>query len=210
MFDYSGPMLWIAQFFHDAGTPSDKLVGGDRHAWSSACAPTPLDEATLDAGAREDALGALRRASRASRASAGRTCWRRFALFDDDPARINRLEAEFAKVTPALLQETAREYLRPGNRTVYTITPGKAEPAKEQGRVSREAPAQASCDDAMLASRCAASRPRLLAPSRRSRQKQAPPAAGTPKNFALPTPHALHAAERPGRSRWCRSARCRR
>ena len=58
-----------------------------------------------------------------------------FALFDDDPARINRLEAEFAKVTPQLLQETAREYLRPGNRTVYTIAPGKAEaPRKEQGR----------------------------------------------------------------------------
>ncbi len=31
-----------------------------------------------------------------------------FALFDDDPARINRLEAEFAKVTPALVQKTAR------------------------------------------------------------------------------------------------------
>ena len=48
-----------------------------------------------------------------------------FALFDDDPSRINRLEAEFAKVTPALVQKTASEYLRPGNRTVYVITPGK-------------------------------------------------------------------------------------
>ena len=26
MFDYSGPMLWMAQFFHDATTPSDKLL----------------------------------------------------------------------------------------------------------------------------------------------------------------------------------------
>ncbi|HZA33670.1 MAG TPA: hypothetical protein VE505_02020, partial [Vicinamibacterales bacterium] len=50
------------------------------------------------------------------------------ALFDDDPGRINSLEAEFAKVTPALLQETAREYLRPGNRTIYTVAPG-AKPA---------------------------------------------------------------------------------
>jgi predicted Zn-dependent peptidase len=46
-----------------------------------------------------------------------------FALFDDDPARINRLEAEFARVTPELVQRTAREYLRPTNRTVYTVTP---------------------------------------------------------------------------------------
>jgi len=57
-----------------------------------------------------------------------------FAMFDDDPARINRLEAEFAKVTPALLHETAREYLRPGNRTVYTIAPGKVEPKKGIGK----------------------------------------------------------------------------
>ncbi len=26
MFDYNGPMLWVAQIFHDAGTPSAKLV----------------------------------------------------------------------------------------------------------------------------------------------------------------------------------------
>ncbi len=32
-----------------------------------------------------------------------------FALFDDDPARINRLEAEFRKVTPELIQKTAQE-----------------------------------------------------------------------------------------------------
>ena len=53
-----------------------------------------------------------------------------FALFDDDPGRINRLESEFAKVTPALLQETAKEYLRPGNRTIYVITPGAEAPPR--------------------------------------------------------------------------------
>jgi predicted Zn-dependent peptidase len=46
-----------------------------------------------------------------------------FALFDDDPGRINRLESEFAKVTPEVLQRTAQEYLRPTNRTIYTIVP---------------------------------------------------------------------------------------
>ena len=38
-------------------------------------------------------------------------------------------EDEFAKVTPELVQKTAKEYLRPTNRTVYKITPGKAAPA---------------------------------------------------------------------------------
>jgi zinc protease len=36
---------------------------------------------------------------------------------------INRLEDEFRKVTPELIQKTAREYLRSGNRTILTITP---------------------------------------------------------------------------------------
>jgi len=51
-----------------------------------------------------------------------------FALFDDNPARINSLEAEFRKVTPELIQKTAREYLRKTNRTVLEIEPG-AKPA---------------------------------------------------------------------------------
>ena len=37
---------------------------------------------------------------------------------------VNRLEGEFAKVTPALLLQTAQEYLRPTNRTIETIVPG--------------------------------------------------------------------------------------
>ncbi len=46
-----------------------------------------------------------------------------YALFDDNPGKINTLEDEFRKVTPELIQKTAREYLRPTNRTVLTITP---------------------------------------------------------------------------------------
>jgi len=46
-----------------------------------------------------------------------------FALLDDDPVRINRLESEFEKVTPELILRTAREYLRPTNRTVLTVEP---------------------------------------------------------------------------------------
>jgi zinc protease len=46
-----------------------------------------------------------------------------FALFDDDPARINGLEDQFKKVTPELMQKTAREYLRPTNRTILIVEP---------------------------------------------------------------------------------------
>ena len=55
-----------------------------------------------------------------------------FALFDNDPARINRLEEEFRKVTPALIQQTAKAYLRPTNRTILTLTPKPAAPAAGQ------------------------------------------------------------------------------
>ena len=50
-----------------------------------------------------------------------------FALFDDDPARINTLEDQFRKVTPELIQATAQEYLRPEGRTIFTIEPGAGE-----------------------------------------------------------------------------------
>ena len=47
----------------------------------------------------------------------------------NDPAvieAVNRIESEFAKVTPELIQRTAQEYLRPTNRTVLTIVPRSA------------------------------------------------------------------------------------
>ena len=87
-----------------------------------------LDQATLDR-ARVKMRSALY-ASTEQFAGFGRAnLLASFALFDDDPGLINRLESEFDKVTPALVQKTAREYLRPTNRTVYVITPGKKDAA---------------------------------------------------------------------------------
>jgi predicted Zn-dependent peptidase len=133
MFDYAGPMLWMAQIFHDTATPSTKLVSAIDGVVER-LRTAPLDEATLERARvkmRSDLYANLETFAGFGRANLLAS----FALFDDDPKRINQLEAEFAKVTPALLQETAREYLRPGNRTVYTIEPGKAEtPGKDQDR----------------------------------------------------------------------------
>jgi predicted Zn-dependent peptidase len=49
-----------------------------------------------------------------------------YALFDNDPSKVNGIEDGFAKVTPALIQKTAQEYLRPTNRSIYVIDPGAA------------------------------------------------------------------------------------
>jgi zinc protease len=52
-----------------------------------------------------------------------------FALFDDNPARINSLMSEYQKVTPELIQKTAQEYLRPENRTILIDQPQAPAPA---------------------------------------------------------------------------------
>ena len=49
-----------------------------------------------------------------------------FALFDNDPSKINALEDGFAAVTPEQLMKAASEWLRPTNRTIYTVIPGAA------------------------------------------------------------------------------------
>jgi zinc protease len=125
MLDYSGPMLWIAQIFHDASTPSEKVLAAVDDVVGRV-QQQPLDQATLDR-----ALVKVRSALYASTeqfAGFGRAnLLASFALFDDDPGRINRIEDEFAKITPALLQKTAKEYLRSTNRTVYKIAPGKGD-----------------------------------------------------------------------------------
>jgi len=46
-----------------------------------------------------------------------------FALFDDNPSKINDLENEFKKVTPELIRKTISEFLRSGNRTILIIDP---------------------------------------------------------------------------------------
>jgi zinc protease len=130
MFDYAGPMLWMSQFFHDSDVPADKLV----QAFDTAVATlqnAPVDQATLDRAVvkmRSSLYSDLEQFAGFGRANLLAS----FALFDNDPARINRLEAEFAKVTPQLLQETAKEYLRPGNRTIYVITPGATSTAESK------------------------------------------------------------------------------
>jgi predicted Zn-dependent peptidase len=47
-----------------------------------------------------------------------------FALMDGDATRINSIDERFGEVTPALVHEVAREYLRPDRRSVLSVVPG--------------------------------------------------------------------------------------
>jgi zinc protease len=124
MYNYSGPMLWIASVFHDSNVSPDSIIAAMEVAIEE-LRSRPVDKATLDRAvvkARSALYSELESFVGFGRADLLAS----FALFDDDPARINRIEAEFAKVTPELIQRTAREYLRPTNRTVLTIVPAPA------------------------------------------------------------------------------------
>jgi predicted Zn-dependent peptidase len=121
-FNYEGPMLWIVSLFHDTSTPADSLLTAiDRDL--DALMAKPVDAATL-ARARTKIRSGLYDTMEQLTGFGRLDMLASFALFDNDPGRINRIEAEFAKVTPELIRRTAREYLRRENRTVYTIVPG--------------------------------------------------------------------------------------
>jgi predicted Zn-dependent peptidase len=124
MYNINGPTLWDVSLYYDKDkTPEQILAVFDAEV--EALRTKPVDQATLDR-----ALVKMRSAFYDKIEQTGgfgkADLLASFALFDDDPARINRLEAEFRSVTPALLQKTAQEYLRPGNRTILVIEP-KAE-----------------------------------------------------------------------------------
>jgi zinc protease len=128
MFNIDGPTLWIASLIHDADkTPDQILKAFDAEV--EALRTKPVDTATYDLAlikARSGFYDAVENQFGFGRADLLAS----FALFNDDPAKINRLEAEFRKVTPELMLKTAQEYLRPTNRTVLIVKPEPKPEAK--------------------------------------------------------------------------------
>lgn len=131
MFDYSGPMLWTSYLFHDSTVKSAQILSAVDKVVEDLQAK-PVDQSLLDRSVtkmRSSLYDAMTQFGGFGRANL-MAC---FALFDDDPARINSLEADFRKVTPEVIQRTAREYLRTSNRTVLVIEPGATQPAHSGG-----------------------------------------------------------------------------
>ncbi len=125
MFNINGPTLWDVSMFHDKDKSVEQILtvfDGEIEKVRT----TPVDRATLDRAMvkmRSSLYDKMEQFGGFGKADLLAS----FALFDDDPGRINRLEAEFAKVTPEQMQKVAQEYLRPTNRTVLVIEPkGKA------------------------------------------------------------------------------------
>lgn len=127
MFNYQGPMLWSFNFTHDANRSRDEIKAA-------------VDSVIEDLRTKKVSADELARARTKMRSSLYSTIdgtgriglidlLAVYALFDNDPNKVNALEDGFAKVTPELIQKTAQEYLRPTNRSIYVIDPGAAQPA---------------------------------------------------------------------------------
>ena len=136
-FTYNGPMLWMSEMIYEAGTSPDQILSAVDSVIDTLIAK-PVDRATLDRALvkwRSNFYSDLRQFGGFGTADLLSS----LALFDDNPARINTLEDEFRKVTPELIQKTAKEYLRRTNRTVLVALPPAASASETQAQPSEKA-----------------------------------------------------------------------
>ena len=119
MYDYNGPMLWVSNVTYDSTITSDAVLSQYDQAIESIknvseddlkLAMVKLRSSLYDAMAGQFGIGKINLLA----------C---FALFDDNPERINSLESEFKKITPEMIRKTAEKYLAPTNRTILIIEP---------------------------------------------------------------------------------------
>ena len=120
------PLLWTAELIHDSSVAVEAILEAF-DAVIERVRIEPLAQPVLDRAlvkARAALYGAI---NDTTYPGAGRAdLLAAFELFEDDAAQVNTIEQRFAAVTPELVMETAREYLRAANRTVLTVVPGAA------------------------------------------------------------------------------------
>jgi zinc protease len=122
MLNYRGPMLWQAFFIHDNDVDEERILGVLDEVIERV-RTEPLDGETLARAKvkwRSDYYDTV-----TSNWGFGRAdLLASLALFDDKPELINEFEAQILRVTPEAILQTAREYLRPTNRTILTLEAG--------------------------------------------------------------------------------------
>ena len=130
MFNYQGPMLWTAGMIHEPEVTDSSITTAIDEVINS-LQTAPVSEEELDR-ARVKLRSQLYDTIDGS--GIGKLdLLATFALFDDDPSRINRIESAFAKVTPELIQQTAKTYLTPQKRTIFTVIPESMAQENAQG-----------------------------------------------------------------------------
>jgi zinc protease len=122
MFDYNGPMLWMGDLIYDESVSADAIMTDVDQVITNLQKGVSQDELNLAlVKLRSQLYNTMNDEFGVGRAD----LFACFALFDDNPNRINTLEQDFRKVTPELMQKTAEQYLQPSNRTVLILQPEK-------------------------------------------------------------------------------------
>jgi predicted Zn-dependent peptidase len=130
-FSTAGPELLTFGLIHDPAVAPETIIA-DVDAEIAALAATPVADEELARirtrirSALYDMVGSSTRFGLVDLLGTA-------AIFDNDPAAINRIEAAYAAVTPALIQQTVARYLVPAQRTVMIVEAGAAPPAATQG-----------------------------------------------------------------------------
>lgn len=132
MFNYNGPMLFTVDMIHDDKfSPQEILASAD--AVIAKVQDKGVDQKMIDRAIvklRSGLYDTMTQFGGFGRADLLAS----FALFDDKPDNINKIEANFRKVTPALIQKAAKEYLRKTNRTVVILNIEKTAAAAVAGK----------------------------------------------------------------------------
>jgi predicted Zn-dependent peptidase len=127
MFNYQGPMLWMYDLTYDNDTTQEEILLAIDEVMDTL--KTTIDQEMIDQAIIKirsqlyDDIGGTFGLGRADLLCS-------FALFDDDPSRINTLEESFKAITPEMIKNTIDEYLVKRNRTVLTVNPLLAENEK--------------------------------------------------------------------------------
>jgi predicted Zn-dependent peptidase len=119
MFNYNGPMLFDINLIHDEKFTAQEITG-TLDSVVARLQTQPVTQKDIDRALvklRSNLYDTMQQFGGVGRADL-LAC---FALFDDAPQKINEIEANFRKVTPQLIQETAKEYLRNTNRTTVIL-----------------------------------------------------------------------------------------
>lgn len=122
MYNYNGPMVWMADLVYDASVSADSIISVFDEAIGELSNVTKEDTDLAIVKLRSDFYSTIggNGIGRADLLAS-------FALFDDDPARINKIEEEFKKITPEVIKKTADEYLRKTNRSIIVVDPKAAQ-----------------------------------------------------------------------------------
>jgi predicted Zn-dependent peptidase len=129
MFNYKGPMIWMYDLTYDPQTKREDILTAIDEVMDhvkDSVSQEMIDKAIIKIRSQlYDDIGGTFGLGRADLLCS-------FALFDDDPQRINTLEAEFRKITPEILKKTIDDYLIKTNRTILTVNPLLANNEKTQ------------------------------------------------------------------------------